>query len=132
MPGGTLLSRCARLFGLGARALGSWMPGRGAADAARSSDYRVDISMLWGLFRYSVTGSMGVSPAGYRVEVVPVSLGMEPDASTGGLTARTDVSGWSSWARPDQPARFVFTADRRLESLEARLQFGSTIRMRFT
>jgi hypothetical protein len=43
-----------------------------------------------------------------------------------------DMSGWSSWARPDQPARLAFTPDRRLESVEARLQFGSTIRMRFT
>ena len=43
-----------------------------------------------------------------------------------------DISGWSSWVRPDEPARLVFTDDRRLESLEARLQFGSMIRMRFT
>ena len=267
MPGGILLSRRALLLGLSAWALGSWMPARRAAASPRSSDYRVDISMLWGVLRYSVTGSMveeidaaagryrvlitgagtgvssrieaqgliepsgrhrplemknahsmagreswlsitydydrglvdyhavghtlllgrrrqvddvvqlpegravddavsaglnfaagylerdatgtchlfvlrrarppgegtdDVSPAGYRVEVVPVSLRVEPDAGTGNLTARMDVSGWSSWARPDQPARLVFTPDRRLESLEARLQFGSTIRMRFT
>jgi hypothetical protein len=57
---------------------------------------------------------------------------VEPDASTGRPAARMDVSGWSSWARPDEPARLVFTDDRRLESIEARLQFGSMIRMRLT
>ena len=45
--------------------------------------------------------------------------------------ARVDMSGWSSWARPDAPAQLVFTPDRRLESLEARLALGSTVRMRF-
>jgi hypothetical protein len=267
MPGGLLLSRRALLFGLSAWALGSLMPARRAAGSGRSSDYRVDISMLWGILRYSVAGSMveeidaaagryrvlitgtgtgvssrieaqgliepggrhrplemknahslagreswlsitydygrnvvdyhavghtlllgrrrqvddlvplpegrivddavsaglnlaagqlerdatgtyhmsilrrsrpvgegpdDVSPAGYRVELVPVRLRVEPDASTGRLAARMDVSGWSSWARPDEPARLVFTADRRLESIEARLQFGSMIRMRLT
>jgi hypothetical protein len=29
--------------------------------------------------------------------------------STGKLIARLDMSGWSSWARADQPARLVFT-----------------------
>ena len=77
-------------------------------------------------------GTDDVSPAGYRVEVVPVRFRVEPDARTGGLAAAMDMSGWSSWARPDQPARLVFTPDRRLESIEARLQFGSAIRIRFT
>jgi hypothetical protein len=72
-----------------------------------------------------------VTPGAYRVEVVPVRLRVEPDARTGGLAAALDVSGWSSWARTDEPARLAFTPDRRLESIEARLQFGSTIRMRF-
>jgi hypothetical protein len=267
MPAGLLLSRRALLFGLSAWALASGMPVRRAAGSARSSDYRVDISMLWGVIRYSVAGSMveeidaaagryrvlitgsgtgvssrieaqgliepggrhrplemknahslagreswlsitydygrglvdyravghtlllgrrrqvddlvrlpegrvvddavsaglnlaaghlerdatgtyhmsilrrsrpagegtdDVSPAGYRVEVVPVRLRVEPDPRTGVLVAQMDMSGWSSWARPDQPARLAFTPDRRLESVEARLQFGSTIRMRFT
>lgn len=77
-------------------------------------------------------GTDDVSPEGYRVEVVPVRLRVAPDTRTGGLAARMDMSGWSTWARPDEPARLVFTPDRRLESIEARLQFGSTIRMRFT
>jgi len=267
MPGGVVLSRRALLFGLGAWVLGSWMPARRAVASTRSSDYRVDISMLWGVVRYAVAGSMveeidaaagryrvlitgtgtgitsrieaqgliepggrhrplemknahtlagreswlsitydygrqlvdyravghtlllgrrrqvddvvhlpvgpivddavsaglnfasghlerdaagtyhmsflrrtrpkaegtdDVSPGGYRVEVVPVRLRVEPDARTGGLAAQMDMSGWSSWARPDQPARLAFTPDRRLESIEAHLQFGSTMRMRFT
>ena len=267
MPAGIQLSRRALLFGLSAWALGSWMPVHRAAASVRSSDYRVDISMLWGVIRYSVIGNMveeidaaegryrvlitgtgtgvssrieargliepagrhrplemnnahsvagreswlsitydyarglvdyravghtlllgrrrqvddlvrlpaglavddavsaglnfaaghlerdatwtyhmsilrrtrppgegtdDVSPGGYRVEVVPVRLRVEPDERTGRLAARMDMSGWSSWARPDQPAQLVFTPEHRLESLEARLQFGSTIRMRFT
>jgi hypothetical protein len=267
MPAGLLLSRRALLLGLSAWALASWMSVRRAAGSARSSDYRVDISMLWGVIRYSVAGSMveeidaaagryrvlitgsgtgvssrieaqgliepggrhrplemknahtlagreswlsitydygrglvdyravghtlllgrrrqvddlvrlpegrvvddavsaglnlagghlerdaegtyhmsilrrsrpvgegtdDVSPGGYRVEVVPVRLRVEPDARTGMLAARMDMSGWSSWARSDEPARLAFTPDRRIESIEARLQFGSMIRMRFT
>jgi hypothetical protein len=77
-------------------------------------------------------GTDDVSPGGYRVEVVPVRLRVEPDARTGMLAARMDMSGWSSWARSDEPARLAFTPDRRIESIEARLQFGSMIRMRFT
>ena len=77
-------------------------------------------------------GPDDVTPGAYRVEVVPVRLQVEPDLGTGKLTAQMDMSGWSSWARADQPARLVFTADRRLESIESRLMWGSTVRMRLT
>jgi hypothetical protein len=77
-------------------------------------------------------GPDDVTPGAYRVEVVPVRLQVEPDLGTGKLIARVDLSGWSSWARPDQPARLVFTPERRLESIESRLAFGSAVRMRFT
>jgi hypothetical protein len=74
-------------------------------------------------------GPDDVTPGAYRVQVVPVRFRVEPDAVTGKLVARVDMSGWSSWARPDVPAQLVFTADRRLQSLEARLALGSTVRM---
>jgi hypothetical protein len=75
-------------------------------------------------------GPDDVTPGTYRVQVVPVRFRVEPDAASGKLVARVDMSGWSSWARPDAPAQLVFTSDRRLEALEAPLALGSTVRMR--
>jgi hypothetical protein len=77
-------------------------------------------------------GPDDVTPGAYRVEVVPVRFQVEPDVATGKLLARVDMSGWSSWARADQPARLVFTPERRLESIETRLIWGSAVRMRFS
>lgn len=71
-----------------------------------------------------------VTPGAYRVEVVPIRLRVAPDPRTDKLVAEIDMSGWSSWARPNEPARLIFTPDRRLESIESRLTFGSTVRMR--
>jgi hypothetical protein len=73
-----------------------------------------------------------VTPGAYRIEVVPVRLQVDPEPATGKLIARVDMSGWSSWARADQPARLVFSAERRLESLETRLIWGSAVRMRLS
>ena len=77
-------------------------------------------------------GPDDVTPGAYRVEVVPVRFNVEPDLRTGKLVAQVDMSRWSSWARADQPARLVFTADRRLESIDSRLIYGSAIRMQLT
>jgi hypothetical protein len=77
-------------------------------------------------------GPDDVTPGAYRVEVVPVRFRVEPEAATGKLIARVDMSGWSSWARADQPARIVFTPERRLESIETRLIWGSAVRMRLS
>jgi hypothetical protein len=76
-------------------------------------------------------GPDDVTPGAYRVEIVPVRFRVAPDP-TGKLIARVDMSGWSSWARADQPARLVFTPERRLESIETRLIWGSTVRMRLS
>jgi hypothetical protein len=73
-----------------------------------------------------------VTPGAYRVEIVPVRFQIEPDSSTGKLIARVDMSGWSSWARADQPARLVFSPERRLESIESHLIWGSAVRMRLS
>lgn len=77
-------------------------------------------------------GTDDVTPGTYRVEVVPVQFRVKPDPWTGKLVAQLDMSGWSSWARPDQPAHLVFTPDRRLESMESRLLYGSVARMWLT
>ena len=77
-------------------------------------------------------GPDDVTPGVYHVEIVPVRFQIEPDPGTGKLTARLDMSGWSSWARADQPARLVFTPDRRLESIESSLIWGSAVRMRLS
>jgi hypothetical protein len=77
-------------------------------------------------------GPDDVTPGAYRVEIVPVRFQVEPDPGTGKLIARLDVSGWSSWARADQPARLVFTPERRLESIESHLMWGSAVRMRLS
>jgi hypothetical protein len=75
-------------------------------------------------------GPDDVTPGAYRVEVVPLRFRVDPEPGTGKLVAQVDVSRWSSWARADQPARLVFTPDRRLQSIESRLVLGSTVRMR--
>lgn len=77
-------------------------------------------------------GPDDVTPGAYRVEVVPLQFRVAPDPRSGRLTSRIDMSGWSSWARPDQPAQLVFTPDRRLESIETRLQFGGAVRIQLT
>ena len=77
-------------------------------------------------------GPDDVTPGAYRVEIVPVRFQIEPDPGTGKLTARLDMSNWSSWARADRPARLIFTPDRRLESIESSLIWGSAARMRLT
>jgi hypothetical protein len=77
-------------------------------------------------------GPDDVTPGAYRVEVVPVRFQVGPDPATGKLTAQLDMSSWSSWARADQPARLVFTPERRLESIDTRLIWGSTVRMRLS
>src|SRR5688572_26824230 len=88
MPGGAVLSRRALLFGLGVWALSSSMPARRAVASTRSSDYRVDISMLWGVVRYVVAGSM--------VEEIDAAAGRYHVLITGtgtGITSRIEAQG---------------------------------------
>src|SRR5262249_11239240 len=77
-------------------------------------------------------GPDDVTPGAYRVQGVPGRFHREPGPRTGKLIPPIDVSGWSSWARADQPARLVFTPERRLESIESRLIWGSEVRMRLS
>jgi len=69
---------------------------------------------------------------GYRAELVPLSFRPTPDAATGGLTALIDITRFSSWARPDQPARVTFAPDRQLSSVQSLLLYGTTLKVRVT
>jgi hypothetical protein len=71
----------------------------------------------------------------YRAELIPVVLKIGTDPENGGKpTALFDLSGFSSWAREDRPARIVFGADRRPELIASSLILGTsvTIRLRTT
>jgi hypothetical protein len=69
--------------------------------------------------------------ASYRAEVVPLELKMFPEAS-GKLTALFDLSRFSSWARPSQPARIVFAQNRRPELITSSMILGTSVTIRFT
>jgi hypothetical protein len=48
----------------------------------------------------------------------------------GRATALLDMTRFSSWAREDEPARIVFGADRRPESITASLILGTSLTIR--
>jgi len=77
-------------------------------------------------------GPDDVSPDGYRAELVPLRFRASPDPATGGLTAQIDITRFSSWARPDQPARVTFAPDRQLSSVQSVLMYGTTLTVRVT
>ena len=76
-------------------------------------------------------GPDDVSPGGYGAELMTLRFRAAPEAGTGRLTARVDLTGCSSWARPAEPARVAFAHDRRLESVESSLILGTTFALRF-
>ena len=73
-----------------------------------------------------------VSPDGYRAELVPLRFRPSSDGPSGRLTALVDITRFSSWARPDQPARVTFAPDRQLESVQSSLILGTTLSVRVT
>jgi hypothetical protein len=77
-------------------------------------------------------GPDDVSPDGYRAELVPLRFRPSPDPATGGLTAQIDITRFSSWARPGQPARVTFAPDRQLSSVQSVLLYGTTLNVRVT
>ena len=77
-------------------------------------------------------GPDDVSPDGYRAELVPLRFRPSPDGPTGRLIALVDITRFSSWARPNQPARVTFGADRRLESVQSALILGTTLSVQVT
>ncbi|HWC03938.1 MAG TPA: hypothetical protein VHF87_14370 [Methylomirabilota bacterium] len=66
----------------------------------------------------------------YRAELVPFELRVGPDTD-GRATALLDLTRFSSWAREDEPARIVFSADRRPEAITASLILGTSLAIRF-
>ena len=75
-------------------------------------------------------GPDDVSRDGYRAELATARFHAAPEGTTGRLTARLDLTGFSSWARPTQPARVAFAADRHLESVESPLMLGTNFVLR--
>jgi hypothetical protein len=62
----------------------------------------------------------------YRAELVPFELRVGPDTE-GRPTALLDMTRFSSWAREDEPARIVFGANRRPETITASLILGTSL-----
>ena len=66
----------------------------------------------------------------YRAELAPLVLKVGPDPHSQKPTALFDLSGFSSWAREDRPARIVFGADRRPELIASSLILGTSVTIR--
>ena len=62
----------------------------------------------------------------YRAELVPFEMRVGPETD-GRATALLDLSRFSSWAREDQPARIVFGANRRPETITASMILGTSL-----
>jgi len=72
-----------------------------------------------------------VQPGGYRAQIVPLNFRVESDPATGPRAALLDLARFSSWATSKRPARIVFGPDRRLNSIEAHLIFGTKFQVLF-
>jgi len=75
-------------------------------------------------------GPDDVSPDGYRAELVSLRFTPTPEADTGRLTARLDLTGFSSWAQSNKPARIGFAPDRRLETVDSSMILGTSFTLR--
>jgi hypothetical protein len=64
-----------------------------------------------------------------RAEIVPFVLQVGTDAG-GRATAALDMTRFSSWAKEDEPARIVFGANRRPETITATLVLGTSVTIR--
>jgi hypothetical protein len=70
-----------------------------------------------------VTGS-------YRAELLPLELRIEADPETRKPSALLDLSGFSSWARRDRPARIVFDEQRRPALITGSMALGTSLTIR--
>jgi hypothetical protein len=66
----------------------------------------------------------------YRAELVPLVIRVEPESGTSRAVGRFDLARFSSWAREDRPARIVFGADRRPETITTSLILGTSVTIR--
>ncbi len=76
-------------------------------------------------------GPDDASASVYRAELVTLRFHAAPEAGSGRLTARVDLTGFSSWARSNKPAQVAFASDRRIESVESSMILGTTFTLRF-
>jgi hypothetical protein len=67
----------------------------------------------------------------YRAEIVPFELIVDVDAS-GKRAARFDLSRFSSWAKPSEPARIIFDSSGRPEIIKTSMILGSSVKITFT
>src|SRR5262245_6475920 len=67
----------------------------------------------------------------YGAEFATLRFHAAPEGQSGRLTARMDLTGFSSWARANKPARVAFATDRHLESIESSMILGTTFTVRF-
>ncbi len=75
-------------------------------------------------------GPDDVSASGYRAELSTFAFRPARDGATGRLTAKIDLTGFSSWARPGEPAVVSFAPDRHLETVSSSLMLGTTFTLR--
>ena len=75
----------------------------------------------------------GVEEVGgtHRAEIVPVTLTVEGDQTSGVRAASFDLTRFSSWALADHPARITFGPDGRPQQITSRLMFGTSLTLRF-
>jgi hypothetical protein len=66
-----------------------------------------------------------------RAELVPLVVKPEPRPGAGESAVRFDMSRFSSWARPEEPARVVFDSHRRPQSITSSLMLGTSIQVTF-
>jgi hypothetical protein len=68
--------------------------------------------------------------ASYRAELLPLELKIEPEPETQRPSALLDLSGFSSWARRDRPARIVFDDQRRPALITGSMALGTSLTIR--
>lgn len=66
----------------------------------------------------------------YRAELMPLELKIEADPESGKASVLLDLSGFSSWARRDRPARIVFDDERRPALINASMILGTSLTIR--
>jgi hypothetical protein len=75
-------------------------------------------------------GPDDVSASGYHAELIPLRFQAVPEDASGRLSALIDITGFSSWARRNQPASVTFGPDRHVESMQTKLILGTTFKVR--
>ena len=92
-------------------------------------------SFLTHIIRRARSESEGVDevqPGGYRAQIVPLNFRVENDPATGRRVALVDLTRFSSWATSKRPARILFGPERRLNSIEVHLVFGTKVQVLFS